>query len=90
MTVTPPSPDISTSFITFTSTNITLEWQTNNNSQAGIYTVVIRGAISAASTWMQSTSFTLTVIASCSYSSETILITADTPITTLNYALAAS
>jgi hypothetical protein len=81
MTVTPPSSGIQTSFITFTSAaSMTIGWQTTDNSQAGIYTVQITGTITAASIWTKSTTFTLTVVASCLYSTETILITGSTVI----------
>jgi hypothetical protein len=48
MTITPPSTGISTSFIAFNSTNMTVGWYTTDNLQAGNYIVQITGTIIAA------------------------------------------
>jgi hypothetical protein len=51
MTVTSLPSGISTTFITFTSANMTVGWQTNNNGKNGNYTIKITGTIKAQTTW---------------------------------------
>ena len=46
-----PNSGQSVAFISFTSSNMTVLWQTNSNVQAGTYTVEIIGTISAATSW---------------------------------------
>jgi hypothetical protein len=75
MTVTPDTPGLSTSFITFTSSTRAVSWQTNNINQVGSYTIQITGKIIAASTWLNSLTFVLTVNkADCSASVENNLV----------------
>jgi hypothetical protein len=49
-----PNPGQPVAFISFTSGNMTVFWQTNLNTQAGNYTINIIGTIQATTTWQQS------------------------------------
>jgi hypothetical protein len=81
MTVTPNTPGLLTSFISFTSSTRTVTWQTNDINQVGSYTIQITGKIIAASTWLNSLTFVLTLNkADCSASVENNLVL--TPSTT--------
>jgi uncharacterized membrane protein len=68
MEVTPSIIGTDTTFITF-STNTgnagVVSIYTTSNTMVGTYNIKITGSIAAASSWTQSTSFTLTVIESC-------------------------
>jgi hypothetical protein len=65
MTVAPATISLTTTFITFTPSTSTVVWVTTDIAQVGAYTITVTGTIISASTWTQSTSFTLTVAGSC-------------------------
>jgi hypothetical protein len=74
MIVAPSTIDLSTTFITFIPSTRTVEWVTTDIGQVGIYTINVTGKITSATTWTQSTSFTLTVTGSCLYSTDAVTI----------------
>jgi hypothetical protein len=79
MLVTPSNAGIDTTFISFAASSgnaAAVSVYTTSNTKVGTYNIQITGAITAASIWTQTTSFTLTVTGSCLYSTEAITVTA--------------
>jgi hypothetical protein len=88
MIVTSSTVGTDTTFISFgaSSGNAgTVSIYTTSNTKVGTYTITITGKLYAQTTWSKSTSFLLTVIGSCAFTTEAIVLTAGTALTNLNY-----
>jgi hypothetical protein len=90
MSVTPSTAGLATTFITFDAVNRKFTWQTNSNIQVSTYTITITAKISAASEWTFSSSFKLTVLASCYYTTESDSLVASTPPSNQKYTVGAT
>lgn len=90
MTVS-PAPGSGTAFITYDPTYNKVSCYTTNCADSGVYTVTVEGrVVTAGGTYVRSTTITITVVAVCSYSEDSFVLTPGTALPDQQYLVGAT